>query len=55
MSWGDIVSTAAMAAKKLYKRLDRESLDVDGKRNVSVVTDDSCGYGYLLKDSLLIQ
>lgn len=52
---GDIVSTAAMAAKNLYKRLDRESLDVDGKRNVSVVTDDSCGYGYLLKDSLLIQ
>ena len=45
---GEVVTTASMAAKNLYAKLD-----VD--RQVASSTDDDCGYGYLLKNHFLIQ
>lgn len=50
---GDIVTSAAIASKNLYALLDGN----DGKAGpTSVAGDDGgCGYGYLLKDSFLIQ
>mmetsp|Transcript_27487 Transcript_27487/g.43231 ORF Transcript_27487/g.43231 Transcript_27487/m.43231 type:complete len:372 (-) Transcript_27487:35-1150(-) len=45
---GEVVTTASMAAKNLYAKLDRD-------RQVVSSTDNDCGYGYLLKNHFLIQ
>ncbi|KAL7481882.1 hypothetical protein ACHAW6_007559 [Cyclotella cf. meneghiniana] len=51
---GDVVNTAAGAAKNLYGMLDREKELSNGK---DLLTDDhdASGYGYLLKSRFLIQ
>eukprot|EP00986_Skeletonema_menzelii_P000303 scaffold91_cov143-Skeletonema_menzelii.AAC.10 len=45
---GEVVTTASMAATKLYTKLDRD-------RHVVSSTDNDCGYGYLLRNHFLIQ
>jgi exosome complex component RRP42 len=51
---GEVVSTASMAAKNLYAKLDLER-QVGKVKDMSSVDDNDCGYGYLLKNHFLIQ
>ncbi|KAL7439068.1 hypothetical protein ACHAXM_009216 [Skeletonema potamos] len=50
---GEVVTTASIAAKNLYAKLDRER-QVGKVKNVSS-DHNNCGYGYLLKNHFLIQ
>lgn len=51
---GDVVNTAAGVAKNLYGLLDKEKVMSDEKSN-TIMDDDGSGYGYLLKNQLIIQ
>mmetsp|Transcript_34759 Transcript_34759/g.59033 ORF Transcript_34759/g.59033 Transcript_34759/m.59033 type:complete len:93 (+) Transcript_34759:1-279(+) len=56
---GEVVSSAAMACKNLYELLDDAgeggSRTRMKKKNEIVAEEDGSGYGYLLKNHLLIQ